>query len=83
MTTAKELADILTKSRNKMKKEEEDLEVSGLGSSDNPLLSTPDRITEDGELDQTDPDLIDQLLYMNPRNRPSRGEGASSWDSDY
>lgn len=86
MTRFEELTDIINRNKNKSLKfqtSEDDLEVSGLGESgSNPLIMTADRLTEDGELDQTDPDLIDQLNYMNPRNRIQRGL-TDSWDSNY
>lgn len=84
MTKFEELTDIISKKKNKAVNyskvrppdddNNEQLEVAGSESTKTPLLSTGD--------DETDPDLIDQL-YRSNRNRVPRGEGASSWDSDY
>lgn len=84
MTKFEELTDIIPKKKNKAANHSkvrapdddnnEQLEVAGSESAKTPLLSTGD--------DETDPDLIGQL-YRSNRNRVPRGEGASSWDSDY
>ena len=82
MTKFDELMDIIARKKNKGKvadplledKEEEELEVSGSESTRAPLVATAD--------EELDPDLID-MLYTKPRHVPNRGEGASSWDSDY
>ena len=89
MTKFEELIDIITRNKNKNKgkneslKQEEDqqeddddieLEVSGSESTRAPLVASA---SED-----LDPDIID-MLYTKPRHVPNRGEGASSWDSDY
>ena len=85
MTKFEELMDLITHNKNKDKKsqkndfsENEDddiqLEVSGSESTRAPLVATAD--------DQLEPDIID-TLYTKPRHVPNRGEGASSWDSDF
>lgn len=84
MTKFDELMDIIARKKNKGKgydnnipltdSEEEELEVSGSESTRAPLVATAD--------DELEPDLID-TLYTKSRHVPNRGEGASSWDSDY
>ena len=86
MTKFEELTDIISHNKNNDKKlakkifddDKEDgdieLEVSGSESSSAPLVASA---SED-----QDRDLID-MLYTKPRHVPNRGEGASSWDSDY
>jgi hypothetical protein len=84
MTKFEELTDIITRNKNKSAKkvivdnkqeyDDIELEVSGSESSSAPLLASA---SED-----LDPDIID-MLYTKPRHVPNRGEGASSWDSDY
>jgi hypothetical protein len=86
MTKFEELTDIISHNKNKDKKlakkifdddkEDDDieLEVSGSESISGPLVASA---SED-----LDPDIID-MLYTEQRYVPNRGEGASSWDSDY
>jgi hypothetical protein len=84
MTKFEELTDIITRNKNKSAKkvivdnkqeyDDIELEVSGSESSSAQLLASA---SED-----LDPDIID-MLYTKPRHVPNRGEGASSWDSDY
>jgi hypothetical protein len=82
MTKFDELMDLITHNKNKCRKiivddkQDDDiqLEVSGSDSTRAPLVAAA---SED-----LDPDLID-MLYRSNRNRAPRGEGASSWDSDY
>jgi hypothetical protein len=78
--------DLITRNKNKDKKlaikniaenkEDNDieLEVSGTESTRAPLVASAN--------EELDPDIID-MLYTKPRHVPNRGEGASSWDSDY
>jgi len=86
MTKFEELMDIITRNKNKSakktiandKQQEDDtdieIEVSGSDSGRGPLVASA---SED-----LDPDIID-MLYTKARHVPNRGEGASSWDSDY
>lgn len=84
MTKFEELMDLIDHNKNKSRKiiandkqEDDDdieLEVSGSESTRAPLVASA---SED-----LDPDIID-MLYTKPRHVPNRGEGASSWDSDY
>jgi hypothetical protein len=89
MTKFEELMDIITRNKNNDNKkpaiknidiaeDKEDndiqLEVSGTESTRAPLVASANS--------ELDPDIID-MLYTKPRHVPNRGEGASSWDSDY
>jgi hypothetical protein len=84
MTKFEELTDIIIRNNNKSakkvivdnKQEDDDIElqVSGSESTRAPLVASAN--------EELDPDIID-MLYTKPRHVPNRGEGASSWDSDY
>jgi len=54
-------------------KQEFSLEVAGSESSRDPMASFG--------TDESDPDLVDQL-YLSPKNRPLRGDGATYWDQE-
>ena len=78
MTRFEELQDIINrnKSKSKVKKDKELLEVSGLSESNisegQPHIDFADN--------QTDMPLVDQLYK--PRHRPLDGSNASYWDRD-
>lgn len=84
MTKFEELVDINSRKKNNDKKNIEknsiisdddiEIEVSGTDSTRAPLVASAN--------EELDPDIID-MLYRSNRNRVPRGEGASSWDSDY
>lgn len=59
--------------KNLAEKQDFSLEVSGSESSRDPMASFG--------TDESDPDLVDQL-YLSPKNRPLRGDGATYWDQD-
>jgi len=81
MTKFDELVDIITRNKNRSKKNKDDvsnvihqdqeLEVAGAESSKNPLITFGDS--------ETDPDLLGQL-HRSPKTKPNDGFGVESWD---
>lgn len=59
--------------QDKQQEQDFSIDVDGSEASRNPLASFGD--------DETDPNLVDQL-YLSPKNRPLRGEGATYWDQE-
>lgn len=84
MTKFDELVDIITRNKNKNKKNKDDvsdrahqdqeLEVAGSEGSKNPIITFGDS--------ETDPDLLDQL-HRSPKLKPNDGSNATSWDSTW